>query len=147
MADDAAAARFLALNGAKLPPRPEREGDKRGNKIRGKVTRRTEMKRGPGPKAKTRIKQVSEKQSILNKRWSFIRACFLKCQKKTDGYYSCMECGMKYTNARQLQLHHIDRRGQGGDYTIDNAMLVGSGPGTCQCHERLDGNLVKWSNG
>lgn len=138
MADDAAARRFLELNGEKLPPRPERE---KREKRRNSISRNVTSRRTKG------LKQESPKQKDLNKRWSFIRACFLKCQKKTDGFYSCMECGMKYTNARSLQLHHIDRRGQGGDYTIDNAMLVGSGPGTCQCHERLDGNLLHFSGG
>lgn len=132
-------ARNLALNGAKLPPRPERE--KRADKIGKGITRKTPLNPGKRPKAE------SPKQADLNKRWRFIRACFLRAQKLTDGFYSCMECGARYTNAKQVQLHHIERRGQGGDYTIDNAMLVGSGPGTCQCHERLDGNLLHFSGG
>ena len=114
---------------------------------------RAEKKPAPKSRRRTPLKpgkplaQESEKQSVLNKRWNFIRHCFLQCQKKTDGFYSCMNCGAKYDNAKQVQLNHIVRRSRGGEYTPQNAELLGAGPGTCQCHEKADGNLVRWTKG
>ena len=97
-------------------------------------------------KRRSRIKPKSEKQEVLDRRWQFIRACFLICQSRQGGY-QCQECGTFYENPKDLQLHHIVRRGKGGDYTPANAILLGSGPGTCQCHEHEDGNLLEWSGG
>ena len=101
--------------------------------------RRAEPKKAKRRKA---LPHASEKQQVLNERWAFIRSCFLLCQLRTDGYYSCHECGAKFDGTSELDLHHIVRRSKGGDYTPANAMLL------CRpCHQRADGNELHFSGG
>lgn len=90
MADASMQQKFLAAGGEKPTRKPKEKGKSR--------------------RTRTPLAQESPKKADLNKRWNFIRHCFLQCQKKTDGFYSCMACGAKYDNAKQVQLHHIERR-------------------------------------
>lgn len=88
----------------------------------------------------------SIKQQAKDKRWAEIRFAFLMCQLRGGGYF-CHGCGRAYSDPSKLQLNHIDRRSRGGAYTADNAELLGTGPGTCRCHERADGALLHFSGG
>lgn len=86
------------------------------------------------------IKKVSEKGKEIKERLKFYRAVWLDVQKKTQGHFSCTECGGTF-DPSQLHLHHIVRRSRGGEHHFSNLTLVCSGPGTNSCHARLDGAI------
>lgn len=94
---------------------------------------------------RTRLNKETPEHKEKNERWKLYKAIALDTQKKTQGFFSCCECGSVQERS-QLQFHHITRRGQGGDYHFSNGLLVGSGPTSCGCHERLDGNDLRWSS-
>lgn len=86
------------------------------------------------------LRAKSDKQAILDAKWSGIKEAFLYLMTRYDPDGPCCEeCGRK-GNAGSLDLHHIRRRGQGGEYAARNAELV------CRpCHQALDGNDLRWS--
>lgn len=148
MASDEARERFLALNGAKLPPRERPERDRTLSKGGSSNSSRKSLARTSGPKRTKGIRQESPKQTDRRKGWSFIRACFLICQRRTDGFYSCQECGLQTNNAKHLDLDHIERR-LPNNYVPQNAMLLCnrlSENGENSCHVRKTGTL-QWSKG
>lgn len=114
--------RFLELNGAKLPPRPQREEVP-------KPKRKTPLARGRRPR------QVSDKQAVRNAKWAGIREATIYWLNKLDPDGArCFECGRK---SRRLELDHINPRARGGANSVSNAQLLCGGPGSC--HERKHG--------
>lgn len=92
------------------------------------------------PKRKRGLRPESDKQKTLGQRWAFIRSCFLICQLRSDGYYSCHSCGARFDSTKDLDLDHIVSRGRGGDYTPSNAQLL------CRvCHSEKHG-VPMWSS-
>jgi hypothetical protein len=93
------------------------------------------------------IKPVSDKREDGVRQWSLIRAAMLIAQKRTDGYYSCMECGVICDSPKQLDLDHLD-----GDRTNNSPANAGlkcnalSPNGTKNCHDRKHGNQPQWTN-
>ena len=86
------------------------------------------------------LRPKSDKQVILDAKWAGIKEAFLYLMGRydPDGVH-CQECGTK-GNSRTLDLHHIRRRGQGGEYAARNAELL------CRpCHQAQDGNDLRWT--
>lgn len=86
------------------------------------------------------------RQAKLERRWDFIRSCFLLCQLR-DGGYRCQECGTFYESPRALSLGFLVRRGTAKDFTPANAVLLGSGEGSCGCFESAAGHAPERSDG
>lgn len=85
------------------------------------------------------LKPVSEDQKKRNERLKRDRAFALDVMKKTQGFFSCQECG-GVQEPNDLDWHHILRRSRGGQDHWSNMMLV------CRpCHRRLDGNDLRWT--
>ena len=127
--------RFLAQNGAKLPPREGKTESNRRSEGR-KPLRRTPIQRGRGPA------QESVKQKILNAKWAGIREATIYWLNKLDPDGArCFECGRK---ARRLELDHVHSRGRGGEYSVSNAQLLCAGPGSC--HAAKHGE-PQWTKG
>lgn len=98
-----------------------KKGEKRGNKIPSKIAPSTK----PIPKR-------GERQKERLKKWALIKRAMIFAQQRTDGFTSCMSCGLK--NPRKLELDHIESTGRGGKWVPENAQLLCAGPGTNDCH-------------
>jgi hypothetical protein len=101
----------------------------------GERDRKQEAQTRKGNLRRTRIKPKSVKQEILDAKWAGIKEAFifLAHRYEPDGKVHCEECGMA-GQASEFDLHHIRRRGQGGEYAARNAALV------CRpCHQKLTG--------
>lgn len=107
---------------------------------RHKLTERV-PKPEPQPKSRGRrrpLRQVSDKQAILDAKWAGIREATIYWLNKLDpdGAH-CFECGRK---AKRLDLDHVIPRGKGGHYTVSNAQLL------CRdCHQEKHGK-PRWTN-
>ena len=55
----------------------------------------------------------------------------------------CVNCGLTKTPREEYyEVHHINRRSQGGDDVPENLANICKGPGTSFCHERAGGARV-----
>ncbi len=89
-----------------------------------------------------RPRQESDKQALLNAKWSGIREATLYWLNKLDPDGArCFECGRK---SRRLELHHTIPRGRGGSYSVGNAELLCAGfPGSCHSKEHGEPEFSK----
>jgi len=53
----------------------------------------------------------------------------------------CVNCGLSMSKTK-YEVHHIDRRSQGGDDLPENLINLCTGPGSNCCHERAGGQTV-----
>lgn len=135
MPDNPQRDRFLALGGAKLPPRERPERERTLSKGGTSNSSRKSLARTGGPKRTGRPKRVSDKQAVRNAKWAGIREATIYWLNKLDPDGArCFECGRK---SRRLELDHIDPRARGGANSVSNAQLLCAGPGSC--HERKHG--------
>lgn len=111
---------------------------------------REDLPRGKGNPILRRkpINAKSNNQALKDAKWEGIKEAFLFLMTKfdPDGPH-CESCGIK-GNARTLDLNHIRRRGQGGEYAARNAELLCNRfniHGEKNCHARADGNDLRWS--
>ena len=114
-------ARFLANPEQKTTPKPKRET--------------------PSPKRRTALKQESPKHKENRGLWKLIKQAMVLAQERTNGFTSCMECGLQ---TRDLDLDHIIPSGNGGAWLPHNAQLLCRGPRTNDCHGRKHGQ-PEWS--
>lgn len=96
-------------------------------------------------KRATPLKQKSEKQELLDARWDAIKEAFIFLFQKLDpdGPH-CEFCGVP-GDSKTLDLHHLRRRGQGGEYRARNGALACNRfnvHGDKNCHAKLDGNVL-----
>lgn len=88
------------------------------------------------------LKPVSKTQKELLERWAYIKRCFIIAQVRTQGFVSCMTCGLVVDDDSQVDLDHIVPTGKGGTWTMDNAdlkcnYLSSNAPNSC--HETKHG--------
>lgn len=124
MANDAMAEAFVRAEGEKARDRKQEA-----------LTRKRNLGRS------SPIKARSIKQKMLDAKWAGIKDAFLflASRYEPDGTPRCEECGTP-GDADSLDLHHLRRRGQGGEYVARNAALL------CRpCHQEADGNDLRWS--
>lgn len=95
------------------------------------------------------LARTSEKQALLNAKWEGIKEAFIFLMNKLDpdGAH-CEFCGVP-GNEKTLDMHHLRRRGQGGEYSARNGALACNRfnvHGQDNCHDKQDGNVLMWSS-
>lgn len=84
------------------------------------------------------LKPVSEDREKELKRWALIKQSMIEAQIKTNGYTSCMECGL--VNPKPMDLDHIIPTSKNGIWFPSNAQLL------CRvCHDFKHQNQPIWS--
>ena len=128
MADSQVQAEFLA-----------NEGERKKQAL----TRKRNLERSRKP-----LPRTSEKQALLNAKWEGIKEAFIYVMSRYEPPH-CEFCGVP-GNAQTLDLHHLRRRGQGGEYAARNAALACNRfnvHGPDNCHDREDGNYLSFAKG
>lgn len=99
-----------------------------------------EPSEGRSRQRKKPINPETYQHELDESKWAGVKEAFLYLMTRYDPDGPCCEeCGRK-GNARTLDLHHIRRRGQGGEYAARNAELL------CRpCHQAADGNDLRWT--
>lgn len=101
----------------------------------------------PSRKRRKPLPHASEEMAVLLERWKLIRGCFLLSQLRTNGYYSCMSCGLVCSHTYELDLDHIENRNK-SNYVPANAQLLcnsRSANGTKNCHDMKHQNQPQWT--
>jgi hypothetical protein len=91
---------------------------------------------------------ITDSQARKKNIWKQIRRAFLLAQERTNGYLSCMQCGLVVDGPEHLDLDHIIHAGRGGLWVADNAELLcnwRSRNGAKSCHSQKHGE-PQWSN-
>ena len=107
---------------------------------------KAEKKPAPKSRRRKRLNEVSEKKGLTDLVHEAYRDAFIFLARRYDDM-KCWVCGIE-CKPSQLDLHHDTRRGQGGKHAARNYLLVcnrKSQNGANNCHDRLDGNDVRWT--